>query len=212
MDQAQQLQEQAEQIAKEYFGYAQLQPGQQEALAEVLQGRDTLVMMPTGAGKSAIYQIAGALLPGATVVVSPLIALQQDQVEALAELEIAARQAAEAVQRMQERHSQFDQSRLAMIRGYAELRDCRRAYLLNYFGEPYSGPCGCCDNCQSGLVAPDLGEMPFALNSRVAHAKWGEGAVMRYAGEEITVLFDEVGYKTLALEVVLEAELLKGIG
>ena len=71
MNQAQQLQAEAKRIAQEQFGYVRLQPGQQEALEQILQGRDTLVVMPTGAGKSAIYQIAGTLLPGATVVVSP---------------------------------------------------------------------------------------------------------------------------------------------
>ena len=52
----------------------------------MLAGHDTLAVMPTGSGKSAIYQIAGAIIPGVTVVVSPLIALQQDQVEAIAEM------------------------------------------------------------------------------------------------------------------------------
>ena len=51
----------------------------------VLDGRDTLGIMPTGSGKSAVYQIAGLRLPGITVVVSPLIALQQDQVESIRE-------------------------------------------------------------------------------------------------------------------------------
>src|SRR5690606_20145079 len=53
-----------------------------------LAGRDTLCVMPTGSGKSAIYQIAGHLLPRATVVVSPLIALQRDQIEALAATDV----------------------------------------------------------------------------------------------------------------------------
>ncbi|MFT4041183.1 MAG: ATP-dependent DNA helicase RecQ, partial [Thermomicrobiales bacterium] len=74
-----------ERTAREALGHAQLRPGQEEAIAAVLAGRDTLVVMPTGAGKSAIYQAAGAMLPGLTVVISPLIALQQDQVAALAE-------------------------------------------------------------------------------------------------------------------------------
>ena len=62
-----------------------LRPGQREAIESVLAGRDTLVVMSTGSGKSAIYQIAGLLTEGATVVISPLIALQRDQVEDLAE-------------------------------------------------------------------------------------------------------------------------------
>jgi ATP-dependent DNA helicase RecQ len=72
--------------AREVFGFDALRPGQREAIESVLESRDTLVVMSTGAGKSAIYQIAGVLTPGATVVVSPLIALQRDQVDDLTAL------------------------------------------------------------------------------------------------------------------------------
>jgi len=72
-------------VAREAFGYDELRPGQLEAIEAVLDGRDTLAILSTGAGKSAIYQIAGLLIDGATIVVSPLIALQRDQVEALQE-------------------------------------------------------------------------------------------------------------------------------
>src|SRR3954451_16246556 len=75
-----------ERVAREAFRWAELRPGQREAIEAALEGRDVLVVMSTGAGKSAIYQIAGLLTPGATVVVSPLIALQRDQVEGLREL------------------------------------------------------------------------------------------------------------------------------
>ena len=73
-------------MAREAFGFPSLRPGQQEAIAAALEGRDVLAVMSTGAGKSAIYQIAGLLTPGATVVVSPLIALQRDQVDGLNEV------------------------------------------------------------------------------------------------------------------------------
>src|SRR3712207_4941250 len=79
------LPEVVDQAAQEKLGHGQLRPGQEEAITAVLEGSDTLAVMPTGAGKSAIYQIAASLMPGATVVVSPLIALQRDQVEAIAE-------------------------------------------------------------------------------------------------------------------------------
>jgi ATP-dependent DNA helicase RecQ len=69
--------------ARETFGWSRLRPGQRQAIRSVLDGHDTLVVMPTGAGKSAIYQVAALLLGGPTVVVSPLIALQRDQVAAL---------------------------------------------------------------------------------------------------------------------------------
>src|SRR5829696_9099516 len=74
-----------ERVAREAFGFPALRPGQREAIEAVLDGRDALVVMSTGSGKSAIYQIAGLLLPGATVVVSPLIALQREQVDDLRE-------------------------------------------------------------------------------------------------------------------------------
>ncbi|PLS76166.1 MAG: recombinase RecQ [Actinobacteria bacterium] len=70
-------------VAEAAFGFDDLRPGQEDATAAVLAGRDVLAVMPTGSGKSAIYQLAGALIEGTTVVVSPLIALQRDQVEAI---------------------------------------------------------------------------------------------------------------------------------
>ncbi|HEX7059847.1 MAG TPA: DEAD/DEAH box helicase, partial [Solirubrobacterales bacterium] len=68
-------------VARERLGFESLRPGQREAVESVLAGRDTVAIMSTGSGKTAIYQIAGQLIDGATVVVSPLIALQRDQVE-----------------------------------------------------------------------------------------------------------------------------------
>src|SRR5262245_25018811 len=75
-----------ERVARGAFGFPSLRPGQEEAITAALEGRDVLAVMSTGAGKSAIYQIAGLLTPGATLVVSPLIALQRDQVEGLKEV------------------------------------------------------------------------------------------------------------------------------
>ncbi|HJZ37066.1 MAG TPA: RecQ family ATP-dependent DNA helicase, partial [Solirubrobacterales bacterium] len=70
-------------LAKEKLGIEKLHPGQLEAIEAVLAGRDTLAVMSTGYGKSAIYQLAGEILGKPTIVVSPLIALQRDQVEAI---------------------------------------------------------------------------------------------------------------------------------
>jgi ATP-dependent DNA helicase RecQ len=69
--------------AADLFGWDDLHPAQLEAIESVVAGRDTLAVMPTGFGKSAIYQVAGAVLDGPTVIVSPLIALQADQVAGL---------------------------------------------------------------------------------------------------------------------------------
>ena len=65
------------------FGYPDFRPGQAQAVQAVLGGRDTLVVLPTGGGKSLCYQVPALLLPGLTVVVSPLISLMKDQVDAL---------------------------------------------------------------------------------------------------------------------------------
>lgn len=71
------------QTAREAFGWSTLLPGQAEAIQAVVGGRDTLVVFPTGAGKSAVYQIAGLELGGVTLVISPLLALQRDQVASI---------------------------------------------------------------------------------------------------------------------------------
>jgi ATP-dependent DNA helicase RecQ len=108
----------------------------------------------------------------------------------------------------------YERSRLEMMRGYAELRDCRRRYLLNYFGEePEWERCGRCDvdaraDGQSPAPAP---EGPYAVNDRVVHASLGEGVVQRVAADTVTVLFEQAGYKTLGLEVVEEQGLLQKV-
>lgn len=77
-------------LLRDTFGLARLRPGQQAVIDRVLAGAATLAVMPTGAGKSLCYQLPALMLPGRTVVVSPLIALMKDQCEALHALGIAA--------------------------------------------------------------------------------------------------------------------------
>ena len=106
----------------------------------------------------------------------------------------------------------YERSRLEMMRAYAELRDCRRRYLLNYFGEePEWQRCGRCDidTQASSMAEAPARESPYAVHERVVHPSLGEGVVQRVAGDTVTVLFEQAGYKTLGLEVVEEQDLLR---
>ena len=75
-------------IAHDKMSYASLRPGQEKAIQALLDGHDTLVVMPTGSGKSFIYQASSLLMTGPTIIISPLIALQRDQVETIEEQHI----------------------------------------------------------------------------------------------------------------------------
>jgi ATP-dependent DNA helicase RecQ len=112
---------------------------------------------------------------------------------------------AEEAAQAQERRRDMDRSRVEMVRAYAETDGCRREFLLNYFGEPYDAPCENCDTCEAGGVddAPvDAG--PFGFGARVEHASFGAGAVQRVEDDKLVVLFDEGGYKAIALELADE--------
>ena len=77
-------------VLKEVFGFEALRPGQDEVVEAIMSGRDALAIMPTGKGKSLCYQLPALCRSGVTVVVSPLIALMKDQVDALVSRGVAA--------------------------------------------------------------------------------------------------------------------------
>ncbi|CAA7600635.1 ATP-dependent DNA helicase RecQ, zinc-binding domain protein [Acididesulfobacillus acetoxydans] len=106
-------------MLQRYFGYSSFRPGQQKALESLLQGRDTLAVMPTGAGKSLAYQIPALMQEGLTLVISPLISLMKDQVDALSQMGVPAAFVNSTLS-PREVHERFDRVR----RG-----ECRLLYL-----------------------------------------------------------------------------------
>ncbi|MDX6666466.1 MAG: ATP-dependent helicase RecQ [Solirubrobacteraceae bacterium] len=108
------------------------------------------------------------------------------------------------------REHEIELSRLEMMRRYAEHTGCRRSFLLTYFGQDYPGPCGACDNdLAHAATAP--GEQPFPIGARVRSGHWGEGTIQRYDRDQVTVLFDDHGYRDLVVSIVLDKELLRAL-
>jgi ATP-dependent DNA helicase RecQ len=99
----------------------------------------------------------------------------------------------------------YDQSKLAMMLQYAENSSCRRRFILNYFGEDYdTETCGACDNCLQGNRSRALSG--YRIADIVYHPKFGQGTVERAEKDLVTVLFPQVGYKTLLASAVSREE------
>jgi ATP-dependent DNA helicase RecQ len=120
----------------------------------------------------------------------------------------------EAVIGRAEAQRRLEQSRVEMMRAYAETTRCRMEFLLAYFGEQVPAVCGRCDTCASGtaqaaFAAARPGATPYDVGADVVHRTFGPGSVVDVEGDTITVLFDDVGYRTLAVDVVERKGLLE---
>ena len=111
--------------------------------------------------------------------------------------------------------SRAERSRLEMVRGYAETLSCRRRFLLAYFGEELPDACGRCDTCRDPAAHADaapeqVADVPgLVVDARVRHREWGDGVVMSVESDRVTVLLEQHGYRTLALEAVAGTDLLE---
>jgi ATP-dependent DNA helicase RecQ len=110
---------------------------------------------------------------------------------------------------MAEVGERVDHTRVEMMRSYAETANCRRQFLLAYFGDFLSKPCGNCDNCRDRGGGAAEGEPAIAVGTPVEHRQWGPGVVLQGESDRITVLFDMYGYRTLSMAAAEENDLLR---
>jgi len=117
----------------------------------------------------------------------------------------------EAVVARAEAHRRLERSRVEMMRAYAETQRCRSAFVLGYFGAPSGRLCGTCDNCRAGF-APEEGQgddATYVVQDTVRHPEFGHGTVTDMEDDRVTVLFEDVGYRTLSRGLVEERGLLE---
>ncbi|MEG5066974.1 DNA helicase RecQ [Microcoleus sp. B3-A4] len=146
-----------EQALKHFFGYDSFRPGQQEIVEAALQKRDMMIVMPTGGGKSLCFQLPALLKPGLTVVVSPLIALMQDQVEALQDNGIGATFLNSTLSSQETRSRQT-----AILEGKIKLLYVAPERLLGERFLPFLD-----------IVANKLGISAFAIDEAHCVSEWG---------------------------------------
>ena len=129
------------------------------------------------------------------------------QVEPAPDRPAPAQAAARAVE-LAQHHRSVERSRVEMMRRFAEMTDCRRRFLLRYFGEAVSQACQNCDNCDAGLSRPVVAAGLFSPGERVTHHQWGPGLVLEAEADRLTVLFDDYGYRELSTQIVSGRHLL----
>ena len=159
---------------RDVFGLDKLRPGQAAVIRSVLEGKNTLAIMPTGAGKSLCYQLPALHIPETTLVVSPLISLMKDpvadrKVRVILSLLKEGRLVKElrgsrfrlmrsdvghdelaTLAQLSEEKAQKDREKLERMMQYGQSAACRWQILHDYFGEQMEGnQCGVCDNCVS---------------------------------------------------------------
>ena len=117
--------------------------------------------------------------------------------ESVTDIVLAVLERAEAQRRL-------ERSRVEMMRAYAETDRCRMQHLLAYFGEQMGEVCGRCDTCEAGTSQPSepVDGTPYDVGAEVVHQAFGPGSVVDVDGDTVTVLFDEVGYRTLDAGIV----------
>lgn len=108
--------DEARKLLKKYYGYSSFRKGQEKVIESILKGEDTFAIMPTGAGKSICYQIPALLLPGITIVISPLISLMKDQVDSLNSAGVKATYINSTLD-----NNEMEQRILLALSGYAKL-------------------------------------------------------------------------------------------
>ncbi|HAC64273.1 MAG TPA: DNA helicase RecQ [Cyanothece sp. UBA12306] len=146
-----------EESLKQFFGYDSFRPGQAKIIEEALQNRDLLVIMPTGGGKSLCFQLPALLKPGLTVVVSPLIALMQDQVDTLLDNGIGATFLNSSLKSEEVRSRERD-----IIQGKIKLLYVAPERLLNDKFTPFLD-----------LIVQKIGISAFAIDEAHCVSEWG---------------------------------------
>jgi ATP-dependent DNA helicase RecQ len=120
----------------------------------------------------------------------------------------SAGEAVERAVRQAKLRERVDLSRVEMMRGYAETDCCRRIFLLSYFGEQLTEPCGNCDRCLDNNADQIVAEPALPVGTVVRHHEWERGRVIGGDADRITVLFDDYGYRILAMAAVRDNDLL----
>jgi ATP-dependent DNA helicase RecQ len=109
---------------------------------------------------------------------------------------------------MAEISERVERTRVEMMRSYAESPDCRRQFLLAYFGDYLPTPCGNCDRCRDNGGLATHAEPAIAPGTPVEHREWGTGVVLHGDSDRITVLFDYYGYRMLSVDAIRDNHVL----